>query len=121
MKLLTILSLLASAVLYLAQILVYTKDQEILVYGAFGALWYFALYRSSLGVKLAPASIIVVSVFAAFGLGFVPHRLRLGGDFDLYVVLFPAIHFLTTFAFFAAQPDKQGRGMKRARSEGGRN
>lgn len=105
MKALASASLLASFALFLAQIFLYTKDQEILVYGVFGALWYMALYFSAFGVRARTslAGILLLSGLAAFGLGFVPHRLRLGGGFDVYVALFPTIHFFTTFAFLSAR------------------
>lgn len=44
MKTLAITSLLASFALFLAQIFLYTNNQEVLVYGVFGALWYMAMY-----------------------------------------------------------------------------
>lgn len=105
MKVLAISSLLASLALYLAQIFLYTKDLEILVYGVFGALWYTALYLNAFSaqVRITLTGIAILSGLAAFGLGFVPHRLRLGAGFDIYVVLFPAVHFLATFAFLSAR------------------
>ncbi|MFC6840754.1 hypothetical protein [Xanthomonas theicola] len=97
--------MLASLALYLAQIFLYTKDQEIIVYGVFGALWFLAMYLNafSVQVRTTTTGIILLSGIAAFGFGFVPHRLRLGPGFDIYVALFPVIHFLATFAFLSAQ------------------
>jgi len=104
MKALASISLLVSLALYLAQIFLYTKDQEIFVYGVFGALWFLAMYLDTFSVQVRTTliGIVVLSGLAAFGLGFVPHRLRLGPGFDIYVALFPVIHFLATFAFLSA-------------------
>lgn len=105
MRALAITSLLVSLALYLAQIFLYTKDQEILVYGMFGALWFLALSLDAFSaqVRTTTTGIFLLSGLAAFGLGFVPHRLRLGPGFDIYVALFPVIHFLATVAFLSAR------------------
>lgn len=105
MKTLTSISLLVSLALYLAQIFLYTKDQEIFVYGVFGALWFLSMYLNAFGaqVRTTLTGIVILSGLAAFGLGFAPHRLRLGPGFDIYVALFPMIHFLATFAFLSAK------------------
>lgn len=110
MRVLVTISLPVSLALYLAQIFLYTKDQEILVYGVFGALWFLALYLNAFSAKVETTTtgIFLLSGLAALGLGFVPHRLRLGPGFDIYVVLFPVIHFLATFAFLSAKR-KAGR------------
>lgn len=99
------IALLISLALYIAQILVYTKDQEILVYGVFGALWFLVMYFNAFGaqVRTTTLGIVLLSGVAAFGLGFIPHRLRLGPGLDIYVALFPVIHFLATFAFLLAR------------------
>ncbi|AMU99297.1 hypothetical protein [Xanthomonas citri] len=105
MKALAPLSLLVSLALYLAQIFIYTKDQEILVYGAFGALWFLAMYSNAFSAQFRTTTmgIALLSGLAAFGLGFAPHRLRLGAGFDIYVTLLPVAHFLATFAFLSAR------------------
>lgn len=102
MKAAGVVALLASIALYLAQIFFYTKDQELLVYGAFGVLWFAALSMNTFG-RTSLIGMAVVSGLAAFGLGFVPHRLRLGGGFDIYVVLFPVAHFIATLAYLWAR------------------
>lgn len=105
MKALAPLSLLVSLALYLAQIFLYTKDQEILVYGVYGALWFLAMYLNAFNaqVRSRTAGIVLLSGLAAFGLGFVPHRLRFGPGFDIYVALFPAVHFLAAFIYLSAR------------------
>lgn len=105
MKALAPIALLISLALYLAQIFLYTKDQEILVYGVFGALWFLAMYLNAFSapVRTTATGIVLLSGLAAFGLGFVPHRLRLGPGFDIYVALFPVVHFLATFTFLSAR------------------
>ncbi|GEM_PF-1946541 len=105
MRALATISLPVSLALYLAQIFLFTKDHEILVYGAFGALWYLALYLDAFSAKAEStiAGIFMLSGLAALGLGFVPHRLRLGPGSDLYVILFPVTHFLATFVFLSAK------------------
>lgn len=74
MKALASISLLVSLALYLAQIFLYTKGQEILVYGVFGALWFRAMYLDAFSVQVRTTltGIVVLSGLAAFGLGFVP-------------------------------------------------
>lgn len=108
MKALTSISLLVSLALYFAQIFLYTKDQEILVYGVFGALWFLTMYLNAFSaqVRTTTTGIVLLSGLAAFGLGFVPHRLRLDPGFDIYVALFPVIHFLATFAFLSSKRGK---------------
>ncbi|AOL21104.1 membrane protein [Xanthomonas phaseoli pv. phaseoli] len=105
MKALAPIALLLSLALYLAQIFLYTKDQEILVYGVFGALWFLAMYLNAFSaqVRTTLTGIVVLSGLAACGLGFVPHRLRLGPGADIYVTLFPVIHFLATFTFLSVR------------------
>ncbi|MCD9027828.1 hypothetical protein LDO26_06370 [Luteimonas sp. BDR2-5] len=105
MRALVAISFLVSLALYLAQIFLYTKDQEIIVYGVFGALWFLALSLNAFGaqIKSTTTGIFLLSGLAAFGLGFIPHRLRLSPGIDIYVVLFPMIHFLATFAFLTAK------------------
>lgn len=102
MKIVGLIALLVSLALYLAQIFFYTRDQELLIYGALGVLWFSALLLNAfrMGATLSAA---LVSGFAAIGLGFVPHRLRLGGGFDFYVVLFPVIHFIATFVYLKSR------------------
>lgn len=102
MKTIGMAALIASGVLYFAQIILYTKDQEILVYGALGMFWYSALYFNPTD-KANLVGVALLSGLAAFCLGFVPHRLRLGGGFDIYIILFPVLHFVTTFLFLNAR------------------
>lgn len=101
MRALVAISLLISLALYLVQVIVYTTDQEALIYSAFGSLWFLAMYLNAFSahVRTKNTGIFILSGLAALGLGFVPHRLRLGPEFDIYIVLFPMIHFLSTFAF----------------------
>ena len=109
MKIVGIVALVASIALYFAQIVFYTKDQELAIYGAFGVLWFAALGGSAFN-SLSMATRLILSGLAAFGLGFVPHRLRLGGGFDLYVVLFPVVHFFATFAYLSKKRIKWNGG-----------
>ncbi|WP_340648267.1 hypothetical protein [Pseudoxanthomonas winnipegensis] len=110
MKIAGIVALLASVMLYFAQIVFYTKDQELAVYGAFGMLWFAALGGNAFNSS-SMASKLFLSGLAAFGLGFVPHRLRVGGAFDLYILLFPVIHFFATFAYLSTRQKAGGRGI----------
>ena len=95
MKYFPLVFLSLSAAIYIAQVIFYTTHQELVVYGIYGALWYLALlsWRSVITRK---RFMLLLSFLAAFGLGFVPHRLRLGSGMDPYVILFPVAHFVTT-------------------------
>ncbi len=79
--------------------------QEILAYGVFGALWFLAMCLNAFSsqVRTTTTGIALLSSLAAVGLGLVPHRLRLGPGLDIYVALFPVIHFLATCTFLSAQ------------------
>lgn len=105
MRVLFTASLLVSLMLYIAQIFLYTEDQEILVYGVFGTLWFLALHLNAFSTQARTSAmgIFLLSGLAAFGLGFIPHRLRLGPGFDIYMFLFPVIHFLATFTFLSVR------------------
>lgn len=90
------LVLVPSIVLYGFQITLFTTSEELLVYGAFGLLWFLLV------VGRSGARPLLLATLSALGLGFVPHRLRLGtglAKLDTFVVLVPLAHFLGMYAF----------------------
>lgn len=102
-RLLTWLALFPSAVLYACQIFLFTTDQELINYGIFGLLWFVMLlaWPSSHRLIFAGLSAVVI--------GFAPHRLRFGSGLDLFVVLFPLVHFCSTYIYlFASKPQESG-------------
>lgn len=74
MKALASISLLVSLALYLAQIFLYTKGQEILVYGVFGALWFLAMYLDAFSVQVRTTltGIVVFPVWPLLAWGSFP-------------------------------------------------
>ena len=97
--------LIVSMAAYVLQVTLFTTMQERILYGAIGVVWYIILVCSYLfNVKawyVLPA--IAQSLAAALILGFVPHRLKLGSDFDFHILTMPALHFVATLLFVAAR------------------
>ncbi len=102
-------ALLFSFLTYVLQLSFFTRLSEQVVYGSFGVVWYLFLYRTGQR-PVGRLDLLLVSLLAAVGLGFSPHRLRL----DLYenpdvvystqgglglLLLFPAVHFVLTACF----------------------
>lgn len=94
--LLSWLLLVPSAVLYAYQVFLFTTDQELIIYGTFGLLWFAMILARIHSHHLLYAAL------SAIALGFVPHRLRFSGGIDLFVVLFPLVHFISTYAYLRA-------------------
>src|SRR5688572_3361195 len=68
---------LASLSVYVLQLSFYTKLSEQLVYSAYGAVWFVILFRAGRG-SVAILDLLLLAMLSAVGLGFIPHRLRLG-------------------------------------------
>lgn len=95
-RLLTWLPLVPSLVLYAYQVFLFTTDQELIIYGIFGLLWFAMLLDRPLSHRL------LLATLSAVALGFVPHRLRFGSGLDLFVVLFLLVHFFSTYIYLYA-------------------
>lgn len=112
--LLAIGAFVASLTIHVLQADFYARDYERIVYGAYGVIWFIVLFRLSRKLDSGLDSLLI-SLLAAAGLGFTPHRLRLaffedrspdviyssGGEV-FFVVLFPLAHFTLTLLFLIA-------------------
>lgn len=105
-------ALLASALLYAAQVGIFIRLYEQIIYGVLGFVWFFLVLNLRRKFLLDRLDTVLLSLIASFGIGFVPHRLRLGvfnsEDFlgaamiDLVIIIaFPIIHFLLTMFFLS--------------------
>jgi hypothetical protein len=113
-------AVLASLLVYMLQLSFFAKLSEQLVYGAYGAVWYVFLYRAGRGA-VGKLDALLIAMLGAVGLGFSPHRLRLGlydspdviystGNSAALLLLFPLIHFVLTALFLWRRPTKQSHG-----------
>lgn len=92
-RIINYMALLPSMALYVYQIAIFTTDQELIIYGGFGILWFALL------INKRSTDLLLFAGLSAMGLGFVPHRLRLGETDDFLVFLFPLIHFSSTYIY----------------------
>jgi hypothetical protein len=97
-KIISIVSLLTSILAYISQVIFYTSTHEVLIYSALGVLWFMTLIIVRGG---SPWQNLSLSALSAFAIGFVPHRLRMGDQFELYSYLFPLLHFAATICFLS--------------------
>jgi hypothetical protein len=110
MRLIGTLAVVASITLYVSQLFVFTRPEEQIAYGIYGIAWYLVLLSLRRNARhFGWSTKLAAAVVSATGLGLVPHRLRLSGLDDPYILAFMIVHFLATLALLLLRPNKLGR------------